>query len=679
MFLLGALVGVIFFAVQFGLATANPLATDWIWHGVTHDTAQHFIGWEFFRADSTGAVINGLAYPEGLPITFMDGIPLLALPLKLIAGILPAGFQYFGLWALACYILQGGIAAVLVRKIWRKVFKSQIISAAHSTGFRDGNLTSENQESRSRHSRYPDFQSRQVSRKSGEIADKNNLRCSIWQILFVVAGALIFVLASMMIARTLYHPALAAHWLILLGILLVWDAPKFAKWWKSVLVWSAMLVGAVLIHPYFLPMLTVIMLVAMLRLLPNSSSEAVRSYDEAKVISPVTTGGNHVPKKKLLARVAESAMRVIIPIALAGLAFWAIGGFALGSGAEIRDLHEKGFNLLSFANPGGYSIIPAFPNASSSPETLMWLGLGVWAMLIAAAILWRGRYKKSVKNLVKKFKKHRGRNIAIAVVGCALLAFAIGVRVDVGPLVVFQWEPPAKIYELWSAFRAAAREAWPFYYLTILLVIYWFAKAINCHSELVSESKKSSSKILGAAFGTNHQVQDDKKKFFRKFREVAEQNIFATVAVLFCAVSAMQFIDIWFSEKAVARREGFAIARTAEPQFRPMDIKDLLTTQKHLVMLDSSFRGDQSGTYEIARTALANNLTMNIGFFARIPDPIWEQQTTWRNKVLRGKLSVDDLRDYIFATRDEKTAKKIAKHYRVEKRENFWFIIKYEE
>ncbi|MDR1969760.1 MAG: DUF6311 domain-containing protein, partial [Candidatus Nomurabacteria bacterium] len=289
-FMLGALIGALFFGVQFGFSVVDPLNTDWIWHGVTHDTAQHHIGWEFFRADSTGGIINGLAYPEGLPVTFMDAIPLIALPLKLLAGILPAGFQYFGFWALACYVLMGGLGAVLVRKVWNKLFKSSK---------------------------------------------------TLWQILFASAGALIFVLSPMVLARTLYHPALAAHWLILLGILLVWDARKFAKWWKFTLVWSAMLVGAVLIHPYFVPMLGAMMLIAILRSLPNSSSEAVRSCDEEEATKPVMTG-----------------LLVIIPIILAGITFVAIGGFALGSGAEIRDLHEKGFNLLSFANPSGYSVIP---------------------------------------------------------------------------------------------------------------------------------------------------------------------------------------------------------------------------------------------------------------------------------------------------------------------------------
>jgi hypothetical protein len=273
----------------------------------------------------------------------------------------------------------------------------------------------------------------------------------------------------------------------------------------------------------------------------------------------------------------------------------------------------------------------------------MWLGLGVWVMVVAAAVLWIGRYKKSCKELRAKFAKHKSRNITIAAVAFGLLVFAIGVRVDVGPLAVFQWEPPTKAYELWSAFRAAAREAWPFYYATILLVIYWFTRALSS----------------------------------RNFRKFAGRNNFAVIAVLLLIVSLIQFADIWFSKNATARREGFVVARTTEPEFKPINISDLVTTQKHLVMLDKGFRGDQSGTYEISRTALANGLTLNIGFFARIPEPIWQQQADWRDKISRGELSADDLRDYIFATTDEKLITTIANNYAVEKRERFYFVTKY--
>jgi uncharacterized membrane protein len=51
-----------------------------------------------------------------------------------------------------------------------------------------------------------------------------------------------------------------------------------------------------------------------------------------------------------LRSVLDLIIKILIPILTAIILFWAIGGFSLGSGAEVHDLDEKGFNLLSFTN-----------------------------------------------------------------------------------------------------------------------------------------------------------------------------------------------------------------------------------------------------------------------------------------------------------------------------------------
>lgn len=559
-FTIGALIGFLFFALFYGLAIVNPTYTDWIFQSITHDTAQHFIGWEFFRADSTGGIVNGLAYPEGLPITFTDAIPLLAFPFNWLAGVLPENFQYFGLWALSCYILMGGLAAMLVRKIWVKLF-----------------------------------------------AKKHDQKL-LWQILFIAAGALLFVVTPMLIARTLYHAALAAHWLILLGILLVWNAPKFKKNWSFLLAWSSLLIAAVLIHPYFMPMLGAMLIISTLRV---TSDFKWKSWISILV-------------------------KIMVPVVAMAFVFWLVGGFALGSGAEIRDLSEKGFNLLSFANPSGFSaLIPGFPNASSSPETLMWLGLGIWSMIFFVAYRLRGHYKKLWRRNIDRFRAHTLRNSLMLVVCVGLLIFAIGIRVDLGPITLFSYSVPQKIYDIWSAFRAAAREAWPFYYVVILLAIFAFSKVLA--------NKRCSAAIIASS-----------------------------LAVL----SLVQLADIWFSPRATARREGFAnIQQVSGPEFVAPDIVDLVTTQRHIIMLDKGFRGDMSGTYKIAQAALKNNLTLNIGFFARIPEPIWQQQVVWRDKVRAFEVSESELADNIFVTRDSKLADELAIKYRIEQRDGFYFIL----
>lgn len=565
-FAIGGLIGLAFFALFYGLVVVNPFNTDWIWHSVTHDTAQHFIGWEFFRADSTGGIINGLAYPHGLAITFMDSIPLLAFIFKPLAGLLPANFQYFGLWALGCYILMGGLAAILVSRIWLRIFRRPETSS------------------------------------------------NTWQILFVAAGSLLFVLSPILMARTLYHPALAGQWLILWTFIFVWDAPRrHQSNWKFAAEQCLILVLAVLIHPYFMPMLGAMMLVALIR-----SWRPVNGY---------------------YANAKQFIIKGILPIITTGIAFYMVGGFTMGTGSEVHDLEEKGFNLLSFVNPSGYSVIPAFPNRSSSPETMMWLGLGIIIMALMAAVLWIGRYRESLTHLKQLWLQHKARHILMLAVGIGLLIFALGPRIDLGPITILQYPVPAKIYDIWSAFRAAAREAWPFYYALVLLIIYWFGLAIK--------------KRL-AGHDTNHHVA-------------------IVIAISLAVGSLIQLTDILLSPAATAKHSGFA--KISEPaEFAPLDLSGIYNKQKHLVALDDSFRGDQAGTYIVARTALKYNMTLNTGFFARVQDEIKQEQATWRQRVQQNKLTDDDLRDQLFFTRNQQLANQAANSYYVTKIDGFWFI-----
>lgn len=569
-FLLGAVIGLVFFALFYGLAIVNPTNTDWIWQSVTHDTAQHQLGWEFFRADSTGGIINGLAYPVGLSAIFMDVIPLLALVFKPFTAILPSNFQYFGMWGLLCYMLMGGLAAILLRYIWLRV--------------------------------------------NGRRSTK------VWaQLLFTVAGSLIFVLSPMVMARNFYHPALAGQWLILLGFIMIVYAARFRCWWMLGAAWSVVLVMAILIHPYFLPMMGVLLVLSVIRYWTRLTGSARLRW--TKAIS-----------------------MVLVPAALSLMVFAVLGGFSLGSGAEHYDLEEKGFNLLSFVNPGGYSVVPAFPNRSSSPETMMWLGLGVILMLIVAAVLWRGHYRTSWAKFRKFWGKYRGQ-CRLATLFCVLLlVFAMGTRIDLGPITLLQYSVPNKIYELWSAFRAAAREAWPFYYATVLLGIYWLAKGLR----LCASTKWSGTQI--------------------------SRRLPVVLTLSLTVVAGVQALDILNSPNAVAKHSGFAAIANAAPEFAPLDIGVVYSGQQHLVALDEGFRGDQHGTYVIGRTALKYNMTLNAGFFARVPDEIKEDQAEWRTKFADGEVTDDDLASRLFFTTDKDLADELSDSYGLVQIGDFCFV-----
>jgi len=93
-----------------GSEILDPKNIGWL-KGI--DSLQHYLGWSFFR-------FGGWSFPVGLnplygldissSIVFSDSIPLLAFLFKLISSDLPQTFQYFGLWLLGCFLLQGYFA-----------------------------------------------------------------------------------------------------------------------------------------------------------------------------------------------------------------------------------------------------------------------------------------------------------------------------------------------------------------------------------------------------------------------------------------------------------------------------------------------------------------------------------------------------------------------------------------
>lgn len=78
------------------------------------DAAQHAIAQRYFLGDAwrwPPLLAANILPPEGLNIAFSDGIPLLALLLKALRGVLPEGFHGIGLWYGIAWVAQP-VAAV---------------------------------------------------------------------------------------------------------------------------------------------------------------------------------------------------------------------------------------------------------------------------------------------------------------------------------------------------------------------------------------------------------------------------------------------------------------------------------------------------------------------------------------------------------------------------------------
>lgn len=672
-FLLGVMVGIALFGLIYGYNLVDINQTTWIFTEFSHDTGQHQLGWDFFVQGSRGGRITTLAYPVGIPITFTDSIPLFAFVFKLFG--FSAAQQYFGLFGLISYALFGGFLALILRWIFIKI-KS---------------VTS-------------DF----FTKISQNTLDQ-------FQLIFVLMGTILMAISPILIARTFYHTGLSAQWLILLGFLLilyrekifatgtfaqnfvkvnkikqqrvltkiaivldnVWHKIRASIWARFVVIWGAVLILVVLIHPYFLPMLVTLMAVDFVLL----SRDILSKDDRRNLVSVMSFRRNFQILRYEKTNIVEATIiyiaqiltalfyvikflfLAVLPVLIAGVVFAAIGGFSLGGPAGVSDLTDKGFNLLSFVLPGGYSaLLPVATSdgaRSGSPETMMWLGAGVLIMLIAGEVLRlfnrhaarKNETKSGVrgaKNIYQTVRRFGcARFVLIGLMVFVLLLFAMSPSIQFGPIELFNYYVPPTILAVWSSFRAAAREAWLFYYLAQFATIYWFVKQVF-------------------AFTSNHN--------FNKNRARAD-NILTVVALVFLAIVSLQFYDIYGSPNAQRRIHNFAkfANHTAIYEF-PLRIDGLLTTQKHLVDLDASASGDMSGFNILGQTAVQYHLTLNVGYFARTPSVVVHDQAIWNKKFSEHKITMTDFRDNLFVTRNQTLAHHLSSSYKVMSVGDFWFI-----
>ena len=233
--LTGALLGALVFLILYGVRVLDPTCVDWILNNPSPDPAQHYLGWVFYRRSGwhlpyLGANYSAI-YPYRTSILYTDSIPLLAVLGKLLGGVLPARFQYLGLWGLFCYAMQGGLAQVLIARVG---------------GVRPGN-TAKNWAS--------------------------------------VLGAGVLVLFPALNIRMFAHTALAANWLVLLALWL-WlcaeqsenrpTAAKLCLWWG---ILGLLCAG---IHLYYLPMVGMVLVAACVQ-------RALEKRGPAAVVLPVAS------------------------------------------------------------------------------------------------------------------------------------------------------------------------------------------------------------------------------------------------------------------------------------------------------------------------------------------------------------------------------------------------------
>tara|TARA_B100000579_G_scaffold425728_1_gene431871 strand:+ start:25359 stop:27044 length:1686 start_codon:yes stop_codon:yes gene_type:complete len=158
----------------------NFVNNEWLSPG---DSAWHWINWLFFKETSILQFPIFENYDYGMElsssIAINDSLPIMALIFKPFSSILPFDFQYFGLWILICFIMQGQLGLILLRKITKNEFLSFI-------------------------------------------------------------GACFFILAPPFLWRLWGHYSLMAHWLIILGIIIFYSNNFNLKNWIFLLILTAL-------------------------------------------------------------------------------------------------------------------------------------------------------------------------------------------------------------------------------------------------------------------------------------------------------------------------------------------------------------------------------------------------------------------------------------------------------
>ena len=195
LFTLGAVIGFIIFIFIYGLDILNFTKDSLIINGyIEKDIAQHYAGWMLFRNSPWQfplGVGQNISYPFGSAVSYTDSIPLFAIIFKMFRSFLPETFQYFGLFVLICFMLQGAFGSLLSNLFNRNIVVNIISSA-------------------------------------------------------------IFVLSPIMLERAFRHCGLTAHFLIL-SALYYYFKNKHRVDYKAYLPFFIINALAITIHPYFLP------------------------------------------------------------------------------------------------------------------------------------------------------------------------------------------------------------------------------------------------------------------------------------------------------------------------------------------------------------------------------------------------------------------------------------------
>ena len=444
------LIGLSVFVYVTGGRILNPTSRDWLMVG---DSATHYMGWEFFRHTSLLQWPLGLNPKLGLDISssvaFTDSIPLAAFIFKPFNSLLPATFQYLGLWILICFVLQTYLAARLL---------------------------------------------------SHFLADQ----------IQIALGSVFIALSPVLIYRLVHdgygHIALVSHFLILGALNLYFTKPLKSLWW------ALLFTSTILIQAYFIPMVAAIWIAKLVQYLRHdggSRSVAIKHFAAVAVasISTLIAGGYVALGSNLFtggSEVTDSSFPYWFrwqPLSLIDIqtSFSGTWSHFLSDQQELRG-DVEGFSFLGsgiILLAGLVTLVlllryfvARFPHYQPSQVaaaigatlviTASWIVMSTkvfsMALFVALAVF---VIQFSIEKLVAKKSESRSRHRALYLLVAALAAYSMTFRPGIGRRTFFEYPLVPLFKQFTQTFHTHGRYIWPAYYLLVLVVIVVACRVFN--------------------------------------------------------------------------------------------------------------------------------------------------------------------------------------------------------
>ncbi|MEY3165009.1 MAG: hypothetical protein RLZZ270_747 [Actinomycetota bacterium] len=419
-------VGTVVFIYATGGRIIDPTNRDWLMLG---DSAQHYLGWAFFRDTpllqwSIGANPKlGLDFASS--IVFTDSIPLAAFVFKPLNVVLPETFQYLGVWIWMCFVLQAYFG---VRLLARRV------------------------------------------------ADRS--LCGLGAALIVLAP----VLGYRLVHQGYGHIALVSHFVILAALDLYLDERG------SVRRWAFLICCALLIQAYFVPMVVAIWIASMVsrRLAIRDTARQVAivlgSLGIVAVVSGFASlggrlfvGDSSVTPEDFPYRFRWQPMALIDSTTDFSTGWSYVMADQLELFGDVEGFTYLGSGLLLVVLPVVVlSMLRERSGIVSARDVVVVLGIvaacafvvpsrlfstGIAVMLFVVVAVFAGR---SIRE-----RRHRALLVAAVLLG----VYSMTMRPGVGRRTFFEYDLVPVLEQFTQTFRTHARSSWVFYYVVLLALV----------------------------------------------------------------------------------------------------------------------------------------------------------------------------------------------------------------